>query len=57
MKWYRSEADEGCQTIRHFFSCINCGSLTSVSTVAAVSADGDPDAEDATLGPFRGDWL
>jgi predicted RNA-binding Zn-ribbon protein involved in translation (DUF1610 family) len=58
MKWYRSETDEACQTIKHFFSCTNCGSLTSVSTVAAVSADdGDPDAENATLGPFRGDWL
>jgi DNA-directed RNA polymerase subunit M/transcription elongation factor TFIIS len=57
MKWYRSEAERASQAIKHVFSCTKCGSLSSVSTVAAVIADGDPDMGDEVLASFRCDWL
>jgi hypothetical protein len=57
MKWYRSEADLASQTIQHVFSCTNCGSLCSVSTVAPVIAEGNPEMGNEVLAPFRCDWL
>jgi predicted RNA-binding Zn-ribbon protein involved in translation (DUF1610 family) len=57
MQWYRSEAAKTSQTIKHVFSCTDCGSLSSISTVAAVVSEVDPHMGDDVLSAFRCDWL